>query len=88
MTTCDLGGVTGPVQFLVFGIPIDAGYQDIARLLSRELKIWIEHGPKDLTPADRARTELVNALADELRQRGRPSSDDRGVESCWYARPQ
>src|SRR5262249_39268893 len=71
--------MTGPVQFLVFGIPIDAEYRDIARLLSQELKIWIQYGPKDLTPADRARTELVNALADEFRQRG----DSHPMIKAW-----
>jgi hypothetical protein len=62
--------MTGPVQFLVFGIPIDAEYLELARLAWRDVKTWVQYGPKDLTPEDRARTEFVSLLADQLRREG------------------
>jgi hypothetical protein len=48
-------------RILVFGIPIDAGYQELFRLTWGDLRTWIEHGPKELLPHDRAHTEAVNA---------------------------
>lgn len=59
-------------QSLAFGIPVDPEYLDIAREAWRDLRLSIQYGPKDLIPADRARTELVQFLADTLRRRGVP----------------
>jgi hypothetical protein len=55
------------LQSLVFGIPIEPEYRDIARQAWRDIRRSIQHGPKDLTPADRARTELVLFISDKLR---------------------
>jgi hypothetical protein len=60
----------GGHTFLVFGIPIDGEYKELARIAWRDIKTWIEHGPKDLTPADRARTEVAQVVADGLRREG------------------
>jgi hypothetical protein len=57
---------------LVFGIPIDPEYRELARIAWRDVKTWVEHGPKELAPEDRARTELVQILADQLRRDGIP----------------
>jgi hypothetical protein len=66
-------------QSLVFGIPVDSEYRDIVREAWRDLRVWIHYGPKDLLPADRARTELVQFLADHLRRRGVP----RPIHEAW-----
>jgi hypothetical protein len=61
-----------PPKLLLFGIPIDAGYREIARLWWGDVRTSIKHGHRDLTPQDRARTELVLALAERLRAEGVP----------------
>jgi hypothetical protein len=66
-------------QTLIFGIPIEPEYRDIAREAWRELRLSIQYGPKDLAPADRARTELVLFLADCFRRRGVP----RPMAAAW-----
>jgi hypothetical protein len=59
-------------KILVFGIPIDAEYRELARLWWGDVRTRIEHGPKDLTPGDLVRNEFVLALADQLRAEGVP----------------
>jgi hypothetical protein len=66
-------------QALAFGIPVDAEYLDIARQAWRDLRLWVQYGPKDLTPANRARNELVQFISDHLRKQGAP----RPIATAW-----